>query len=75
MKAIPAAKYEEFLVRYELVTGKKISHAPVCGSVNILVSFLQLDPYGALLRKGGDLSGNKCGERTDKTVCEGCSAA
>ena len=52
MKAIPAANYGEFLVRYELVTGKEIPPAAVCGSVNIPVSPPQLDPYDALLRKG-----------------------
>ena len=52
MKAIPAANYGEFLVRYELVTGKEIPPAAVFGSVNIPVSPPQLDPYDALLRKG-----------------------
>ena len=52
MKAIPAANYGEFLVRYELVTGKEKSHSAFCTSVNISVSPPQLDPYDALLRKG-----------------------
>ena len=52
MKAIPAASYGEFLMRYESVTGKEISHAAACTSVNIPVSPPQLYRYDTLLRKG-----------------------